>query len=393
MVKIITALLLVVLGYGVLGLPVLAADPGGTIEGTIINETTGAPAANQPVTIKKYMNDSELESKSTNTDADGKFSLGSLSAQSDYSYEATINYQGADYVSDRVDFKDGNTTKTVKITVWDSTADESVLKVQSGHTIVYAESGNLLVKQYAVVQNDSNLTYIGSKQLAPDKKETLRLSVPPGATKLEYGSSLMSCCVIPGEGVISDTMPVNPGTREITYQYQIPYKSSTYSFASSFDYPTKNFDLLVQGEGIDVVGTNLPQSYPVTYNEQTFNLFSVPEAAAGDKLNLELSGLPADTSQRYTKLILMSLVAIAVIGLIGYFIRRRQPQPVPAVSGQSTNEGSLQKQLVAQIALLDDRYEAGAVPEDDYNQQRAAKKAELMRLMRSQQRKDRRRHK
>ncbi len=116
--------------------------------------------------------------------------------------------------------------------------------------------------------------------------------MPLGATEPEYGLTLMSCCVIPGEESISDTMPVMPGVRRVAYSYRLPYKSKTCVLTHRFDYPTERFDLLVSGDISMAAGDKLRPEQPVTIEGNQYNRMSAQNFNAGDILKVELPGLP-----------------------------------------------------------------------------------------------------
>ncbi|MBI4304000.1 MAG: hypothetical protein HY665_06670 [Chloroflexi bacterium] len=383
MARIIISALLVLLFA--LPVPVMAAAAEtGVIEGEVVNETNGgAGVPNQEFTLKTYINDSETSSKTVKTDARGQFVVEGLTTKSGYSYDVLVNYQGADYNSEKVSFGSSDTRKSVKVIVYDSTTEDKAIKVESAHTIIYAEQGNLLVKSYSLFGNDANLTYIGSKQLAPDKKETLKFFLPAGATEMEYGLDLMECCIIIGGEVLSDTMAVLPGSKEIAYTYKLPYKADAYTFTQKFDYSTGRFDLLVQqGDGISVSASNLVQEQPVSIEGKNFNRYSLQDISAGDVLDVQLSGLPKGSGSSVVRVLTFGLVALALAGGVGYVVtKRKTPQPVP-VRAENTSAGD-KRRLLAELARLDDDFDAGRIGEDAYNRQRMAKKAQLLRLMRS----------
>ncbi|MBI2869779.1 MAG: carboxypeptidase regulatory-like domain-containing protein [Chloroflexi bacterium] len=377
------ALILLMLG---LGSPALAVEPdNGAVEGVVVNETqSGAVVPDEVVTLKIFLNDSEMDSRTAKTDKDGRFLFEGLKTGAGYGYDANVKFQEADYVSERVSLTPSASRKTVKVTVWDSTASADALSVESTHTIVYVEQGSLLVKSYAVLNNASNLTYIGSKQIAPDKKETLKFTVPPGASELQYALSLMECCVIPAPGSFSDTMPFLPGTKETLYTYRIPLKGDAYSFIQKFDYPTSTYDLLVQGKGIDIVGGNMSQLGPVTLEGEQFNRFAVDKAAPGDEVRVELAGLPKAAGDRLVQWLLMGLVAAAAGGGFFYIAKRRRPVPAPVAARARTPRD--RARLVAEIARLDDLHEAGRIDRVSYRRQRTELKSELLKLLRGKPR-------
>ena len=378
------AILLTLLLASALALPVsvMAAETGaGRIEGLVFNSTQNSNVADQEVTLTTYLNSNELESKTARTDAKGVFVFQGLSVKTGYNYDVKTNYQLADYTSDKVDFGDGSTTKAIQITVYDSTTSTESLTVDTAHTIISADKNGLLINSYEMVANAANLTYIGIKELAPDKRETLKFVVPPGSKELQYGLTLMGCCVIPGDGNISDTMPVLPGTREVVYSYTVPYKSNTYELTQTFDLPTKQYDLLIEGDTIKVANAKLMQVDPVAIEGKQYSRYSALDMAAGEVLRVELSGLPQNSRQSIFKWIGLGLVALAFTGGFFVLVRRRKVQPVPvAVKG---NDGIAQQkqQLLLEIARLDDSFEAGLIVETVYQPRRADKKRQLLKLM------------
>ncbi len=368
-----------------LPIPASAAPAGNSkVEGSITNATQQSPVADHALTLRIYLNGSETESKTGRTDTQGKFAFDGLSTQPEYTYDVLIIYQEAEYASSQVSLNTEGTTKVVDITVYDSTSDVALLKAGTAHTIVYAEQGGLLIKSYTLIDNSTNLTYIGSKQLAPDKKETLKFAIPAGATDLQYGLDLMSCCVVPGPGSVSDTMPVLPGTRELAYSYRIPYKGDTYTLVQEFGYPTGRYDLLIEGDSIGINSDRLVQEAPVSIEGKQFSRVSTEGIAAGDKLQVELTGLPKNTQQSALRWIGIGLVVIAFAGAVFYFMKRKSFEPVPVKAGGALSQE--RQKLLAEIARLDDNFEAGKITEEAYRRQRAEKKERLLRLMRTQQR-------
>lgn len=376
MAKIILLLLVAVMA---LPTGVLAAEPdNGRIEVQVVNGTKdGAAVAGQEISYKLFDNGADRGGKKVRTDDKGKFVVDGLSTKS--SYQVTVTFQEADYESEKVSFDKGATSNSVKVTVYDATGDESSISVDIEHMIVYPEENGLLVKVYSMFNNEANRTYVGSKVLAPDKKETLRFFLPEGASEMEYALDLMGCCVIPDEGKLSDTMAVLPGAKEILYSYTVPYSSSKYTLTEKFNYPTANFELLIAGDSINVAGGNLAPGAPVTIEGKKYSRFSLKDLAAGETLKLELSGLPEVSRRQTFRWLLWGLAAVVLVGGTGYLMKRRTPSPRPVkVEG---NLEQTKRRLISEIARLDDSFDGGKIAEDAYQKQRTARKAQLLRVM------------
>ena len=373
-------ILLVIILVLSLSVSALAAEPGsGMIEGRIVNGTAGGGSvADQEITLTTYLNDAEVDSTTTKTDAEGQFLFDGLSTESGYNYEVTLVFQQAEYYSEWLSFDEGEATKSVEVTVYDSTTSDEAIKVAMAHTIIYVGQGSLKVMEYLLFVNETDLTYIGSKEIAADgTKETLRFSLPREATELQITLGLMECCIMGSEEGFVDSMPVLPGGREVAYSYEVNHDSGTYTFSRNVNYPTTRYDLLFQGSSIEVTSERLAAEEPMDIEGSRFNHLSGSDLTPGDIILVQLSGLPEPSNQWTVKWVALALVALTSgFGFI-YLMRKKRLQPV-------SPEDSLdqrRQRLLVELAQLDDDFEAGKIPEEVYRRLRAVKKAELVELM------------
>ena len=366
----------------ILSLPAsaLAAEPGsGVIEGRIVNGTAGGSSvANQDITSTTYLNDAEVGTTITKTDAQGQFVFDGLSTELGYIYEVTLIFQEAEYYSEWLGFDEGETTKSVEITVYDSTTSDEAIKVATAHTIIYVGQGSLQVKEYFVFVNESDRTYIGSREnTAEGNRETLRFSIPKEATEVQYTLGLMECCVFGSREGFVDTMPVLPGGKEVAYSYKVDYNSGAYTFSQRVNYPITNFDLLIQGEGIEVAGDQLTIAEPMDIGDARFNHLSGRDFAPGDILVIQLSGLP-ETNNQWTIIWTALVLIVLTCGLsFGYLLRKRRLQPI----SPEDRLDQRRQRLFIELAQLDDDFEGGKIDEEVYRRLRAERKSQLLALM------------
>ncbi len=357
-----------------------AAEPGqGIVEGQLVNGTEGGRSvADIEVTLKTYLNNDEVGSTSDKTDAEGRFVFDSLATESGYSYQITAFFEEADYSSDWLDFNDGETTKFIEVTVYDSTTSDETIKIATAHTVIYIGPDSLQVEEYYLFANEADRTYIGSKEISTDgKKETLRFSLPKEAFETEYLLGLMGCCIIDNQDGFVDTMPVLPGAREIAYSYEIDHSSGKYTFSWNVEYPTLRYDLLIQGEGIAVNSSQLSAKEPAEINGIQYQHFSGQDLVAGEILVAQLSGLP-ETNNQGT----VTWVVIGVTVLVGgfFFTRLMRKKRVQTVSAEDSLD-QRRKRLLIELAQMDDDFAAGKIAEEVYRRLRATRKAQLVELM------------
>ncbi len=363
-----------------LAAPALAAEPGnGVIEGQVINGTEGASSVtDQEVTLKISLDNNEVDSKTTKTDAEGRFVFDGLATDSGYGYEVTIKFQQADYYSEQLSFNDGETSKYTEVTVYDSTTSADSVRVEMAHTVIYIEEESLLVAEYFLFVNESDRTYIGSKEMTTEgTRETLTFFLPEDATELQLGQGLMECCVYgSGDGFV-DTMPVLPGGKEMIFSYLVAYDSGKYNFSQNMNYPTANYDLLVQGEGSQISSDQLMAKEPMDIGGTLFNHLSGDDLTPGDVVVTRLSGLPDTSNQGTVIWVGLTLAVLTIIFSFVYVLKRRRLQP----AGIESSLKQQRQRLLVEIAQLDDAFESRKIGEEGYRKLRAGKKKQLVTLI------------
>ncbi len=367
------------LSLGITAPAVAAEDGNGVIEGRLINRTEGGSSvADQDIELKIFQNDSETDSSSLSTDGEGKFVFDGLSTEREYSYELTVTYQEAEYKSDRLYFLSDETSLPVEMEVYDSTTSPDAIKIQQAHTIVYTDPETLWVEEFLLFINESDRTYIGEEGiLGPGVRQTLQFSLPEDALEMQPGGELMQCCVYGTDTGFVDSMPFFPGAKEISYAYKLKYGPKVHAFAWTVNYPTVQYDLLVQGTDSVISSDRLIPDQSVNISDLPFSHVYGEDFTPGETVAFEISGLPEVDNQNIILWVVLAVVALVLGFGIVLFRRNKQAQPVRA-------GGSLEQQkqkLLVEIARLDDTFESGRMSQTAYKKMRTEKKAQLLSLL------------
>lgn len=369
-----------------LGAPAPAAGAAdGVVEGRVINGTEGSgPVADQGITLKTYRDDTEVALATTRTDAEGSFIFTALATEPDYSYYVTLIFQEAEYDGARFGFGPGETAKTVQVTVYDSTTSDGAIRVDILHTVIYIDSGRLLVKELYLFINDTDRTYIGFKRDAADEtRQTLRFSLPDGATglQLEPAGDLMECCVRDSDDGFVDSMPVLPGFRNIAYSYSIGFTAGDYTLMRQVNYPIGIYELFIQDVGVRVTSDQMATIGLLDFEGTRFNYLSSEELAAGDVLVVNISGLPQTGGPGTITWVVLVLGLLTFAFGIGYLLIRKRLQPL----SPAERLDQMRQSLLVELARLDDEFEAGKIPLESYRRLRQVKKAQLVELVKRSQ--------
>lgn len=351
---------------------VTASPATWTISGTVTNHTGKAhPAAGLPAKLTAYVDGAEQDWKAATTDARGTFTF-SVPADAKRTYAVQVKYKGGEYDSPTIEFKPGESSKRIAMRVYEPTSDTGVLRVNVHHIIVEAGEAVVQVAELLVFTNTTDRTYIGGAPRADGKRETLRFSLPAGASNVQYMEGLMECCVFATDSGMVDTMDVEPGMRQIGYAYTLPASRGRIVASRAVDYPTDRVEVFANAT-LQLDAAPLMRQHDVSTDQGTYIRYSRERVEAGTQVRLALSGIlmPRAAARRVALAAFAGFVAAA---LAYPLLRRRQRRAgEPGVS-------QTREELIAAVAALDDRFEAGDIPETEYRQRREGYMAKLRRI-------------
>lgn len=373
----VALLVLVLLG----SLPATAQSGEGVVHGQVANWTEGAGNVSQlEVTLNTYQGTIDLGTTTATTDDQGVFEFTGLATEADHAYQLTLVYQEAEYDFEPFSFEGGETDREANLVVYDSTSDDQSIRINRSHMIIKVEPGSLLVTEYYLFVNDGDRTYTGSGEVGAETKETLQFSLPEQAADLEVGEGLMECCIVRTENGFADTMVFWPGPKEILFSYRLNYTSETYNLPLTLLYPVDSFDLMVEGEHLEVSSDRLtPGELPGMEGEQ-ITYYTGNDLERNTTLDIRLSGLtPSESGGPSWSIIIPSVLALGLaVGFVVWLRNRSRPAALPEWDRDIPDRET----LLREIARLDDAFERGDISEEDYLKQRRERKTRLVELMR-----------
>ncbi len=362
------------------------AKEEGSIRGQVLDGTNGGkPIVNLEVTLTAYGANDSKEESTARTDAEGRFDFGGLSTSKGTVYQITTDYQGATYRSEALSFTPGQDELDVEIVVYEATESDGALSVELAHIVVEFASDGLAVTEMLFVSNKSNGTYVGSgPEVISGKAATLRFSLPLGAELVNIGESLMRCCIVATDDGFVDTMPVMPGRRAILYVYTVPYPETAPELRRSFAYPANKMEIFVsdEAEGAEVPGFS--RAGTIEGQDNTYVRWTVGGLDAGQEVVVRLEGLPFQREAEAARAVAVRkkagwlFVTAAAIPLALIFPMRRRWRTRFETTETETSVHESKESLLQRVADLDDAFEAGEIPEPEYQVERAILKQRLL---------------
>ncbi len=350
----------------------LAAAGDGVISGQVVNGSPdGDSTANLELSLEAYTaNAAEPVVINVQADDDGNFSFRNLDTSSNIYYFVGAVYAGVQYYSEEIVFAEGQTGKTAQLEVYETTEDDSAISIYWSHTVLTIENGNLKVKESFYILNNDYYTYTGSREVLSGIRVTAVLPIPAEARDLQLGPEIGGNAIFTDSG-LAYTLPLIPSLTPASYTYTLVDVDSDFAFSRQVGYDQYLYDVLVQGaDGVE--SQQLTKGDQVEDGGKVYETLNGSSIPAGETIVIQLSGLPQDTSQQT---VLWALGTLIVLGSVFALLLRRGGGEIRAGVPESE-----ERQLLAEIARLDDDFENGLIDEESYRLQRGALKTRIIRM-------------
>lgn len=206
-----------------------------------------------------------------------------------------------------------------------------------------------------------------STNMPVNPKTPFTISLPKGAqgATIMEGSSPQATAA---GTIVSVAGPFAPGATMVQVAYRLPYEGGAFelnqAFPASFSAP--NLAVRRLG-GVTFQSPQFPQTREVTNEGQTYLVASGAPVAAGTPIVVTLDGVPHHPAwPRYTALALAVIILAA--GAWGASSERRH---TPERETARKQLQARREKLLNELSQLEQRYRAGAIPEERYTRRRS----------------------
>jgi len=276
---------------------------GGIIKGEVINNNKKLGEAGVQLVLKAFMGDRETDERRAKTNEKGEFEF--LNLPWDRGYTISLNYKGAEYVTDKMVFFPDEDEKVLELPVYETTESDTDIAIEEGHMIIQVSDGSISVADITVLNNKGEGIFIGENDIEGGRKETLSFSIPDGATNISFIHGLSQDMLVRTREGFSDTQGVWHGLKRVVYTYELPYESGRNEISKVVSYPTDSFLLLVSDSGDEVGVEGLLGGESVEVEGNNYLKW------IGNNLN-KGSNIIITIKKPFDSIIILKLVALAV---------------------------------------------------------------------------------
>ncbi|MCA1840737.1 MAG: hypothetical protein LC723_10475 [Actinobacteria bacterium] len=348
-----------------------------TVSGTVHNGTAGAaiPPAISITIARLTASGKELERREAGVAADGRFSMVFDETPLGHFIVATT-YKGVTYSN--VADASGSNELAVDLVIYETTDDDSIVRIDSDTmTVVKGKQDTYEILQLFKITNASDRTFVG--HVVNDSPQVISLPVATGGTSLAPGEGLTADRVTTNQDGIASGDPLQPGTTTVSFVYKVKATRTGWPLTRTTAYPTSHIDLLA-GPGLTFISNVFRFAESKRLGGKLYRRYRAGPLDPGTIIDGNIEERNSTTSGLMFGLG-AGLFAIIAIALGTGLYRRKVSAKPAAVASQSEAPFDMRDdrdQLILKIAELDERFDAGTLPEAEYRQARATLKEALL---------------
>jgi hypothetical protein len=355
---------------------------GGTVQGTVVNRSTGARNVSAPVSVIDPS--AGMTPLYTVQATNGEFSIGDLDAGA---YLARVDYEGVTY---NWPFQIAeNEQATIEITVYDTTSSWEGTRIAVPHFTATRHDDHLVIERVYDVYNERQ----PPRTIAGDGGY-FRFPLPEQMHS--FNGMYVQHDEVPVErqpvetdeaGVYRLDYPIRPGLTRVAMSYTVAYDSAAVSLNEKLLYDIESFTIFATDPDMQITSTTndlIPEEGP--HEGVSWHIDGLKK---GEVLNLSFRGgssqetasggegdiIVVPNQAEGLSLVLMLILLLALAAFTAIAARE------PRMSGpESLRLAEYRNVLIRRLAKLDDLYETGAIPSAAYRAKRAELKNQVASL-------------
>jgi len=296
---------------------------------------------------------------------------------------ASVSYQGAVYRSDIAQVEGEEDQISLEVEIFGTTTDQSGLSIDRVHIFVDFPAPEVVqLGEMFVVSNFGEQTVVAGE----DEEIVLEYPLPENAANLTFQNGSLGERFRKTEDGFGDTASIPPGSGvyQVMAFYDLPYQRSRLTFEQEMPLPVGAAIIMTPVGDVQVKGNQIQDLGVRQIQNGSIQVFVRENLSAGEDFTFSLSGRPLESvgeeqapdsdQQRRNLLIGGGILGVVLVGVGLWFYLRLNREEAP---DEFSQEPSSRQEILDEIIMLDDQFEAGQIEEDQYRARRAELKDQL----------------
>ena len=308
-------------------LPAALLAKGGEIWGYVYNGTEDSTTiANTEVQFLVYQKHTLIDDSSyvLKTNSQGMYHLTNIPVDSTLIYYPRVDFHSIVYYGKGVIVTPQNNKQQSHVVVYDTTSDKKHIAVQMEHLFIIEENGKIIVREIYLILNTGKRTYLGKKIPDTNHHHVLEFPLPEGYENVELLTPDAQNSVVIENDFLIDMALFPPGSRQLSFQLQIPHKGKEWHYTRPLSYPTGSINIFLSQPELTLEGPGIVPMGDFSIRNTNYQRFAVQHLMPGMQLDITLKNLPRKSIP--IQLIVLGIVAVFLLVGFGYTLLKKKQQ-------------------------------------------------------------------
>jgi hypothetical protein len=289
------------------------------IRGEVFNGTEDSSfVKNIEISLLVYRGHQTIDDSShvQKTNSRGVYRFRKLPDDSTLTYYPRVTFHDIVYYGNGVRVKNKQSEFQSNIVVYDTTSEKGNIFASMEHLFLSQENGRIVAKEIFLLNNRGKRTYMGVRAVTENKNYVLEFPLPSGFENLEILTAEAQNTSTIKNGKLYDTALFSPGTKQYSYQFQIPHKGKEWHYSRQIIYPTGGINIFLADPQLTIQGPGIKPMGDFNIKGKTYLHYSLQRLVPGMQLDLTLTNLPGKSVD--IKWIILIFVIVFLVAGFGY---------------------------------------------------------------------------
>lgn len=301
--------------FAIAMLPAAAAPPSGRIHGRVLDRTAPSHAVSGQTVHLTIVERGASSDQEATSGPSGAFEFTGLPVGGIRVFLLSTQYRGVRYVSDRIVLPPQAPDRAVELAVYEPSSSRQAVRGTLALAVVDVAKGAVRV---SVVQGFQNPT---DRTVAFSSEDPMVFPLPAEAEHVQPLAGWRDPRA--GNGRITDTFPLLPGSTQVAYAYELRTGGSRLRLPWLLPYGASDLQVLVPETGVSFAAAGLRAGGTVAGPRARYARWSGLSVSPGAEVVMNFRGLPA--SRDPWPAAVAAGLAAALFGSLALTLRRPRP--------------------------------------------------------------------
>jgi len=258
------------------------------------------------------------------TNSKGVYRFRQIPGDSTLIYYPRITYYDIVYYGNGVRTKKQQSKYQSNVVVYNTTSEKNNIFASMEHLFLTYENGRITVKEIFLLNNRGKKTYMGEKGENENINYVLEFPLPAGYENLKILTAEAQNTGTIKNGTLFDTALFSPGTKQYSYEFQIPIRGTEWSYSRQIIFPTGGVNVFLADPQLTLQGAGGKAMGDFNIKGKNYQHYALQNLMPGMQLNLTLANLPGKSMIKLPgnavdlKWIVLIFVIVSLVVGFGY---------------------------------------------------------------------------